>query len=84
IETLNTDRDRLYTRVTVLEQGLDSVTGALAKQTASTPKPPEAPAAIGPPAPSVAPVAALPATANDKARTESAKDAVKEAAKEPA
>ncbi|MGJ5035239.1 hypothetical protein ACQR13_14120 [Bradyrhizobium sp. HKCCYLRH3059] len=34
IETLNTDRDRLYARVTVLEQGLDSVTGALAKQSA--------------------------------------------------
>jgi hypothetical protein len=32
VETLNTDRDRLYARVTVLEQGLDSVTGALAKQ----------------------------------------------------
>lgn len=88
IETLNTDRDRLFTRVTVLEQGLDSVTGALAKQTATTPKPPDAPAAIGPPAPSVAPVAAMPATANDKARTESAKDTlkdtVKDAAKEPA
>src|SRR6516225_7328566 len=32
IETLNNDRDRLYSRVTVLEQGLDSVTGAVAKQ----------------------------------------------------
>jgi hypothetical protein len=32
IETLNNDRDRLYARVTVLEQGLESVTGALAKQ----------------------------------------------------
>ena len=32
IETLNTDRDRLYARMTVLEQGLASVTGALAKQ----------------------------------------------------
>jgi hypothetical protein len=32
IETLNKDRDRLYARVTVLEQSLDSVTGALAKQ----------------------------------------------------
>lgn len=32
IETLNSDRDRLYARVTVLEQSLDSVTGALAKQ----------------------------------------------------
>src|ERR1700761_1426456 len=31
IETLNSDRDRLYARVTVLEQSLDSVTGALAK-----------------------------------------------------
>jgi hypothetical protein len=32
VETLNTDRDRLYARMTVLEQGLASVTGALAKQ----------------------------------------------------
>ena len=30
IDTLNGDRDRLYSRVTVLEQGLDSVTGAIA------------------------------------------------------
>ena len=32
IDTLNSDRDRLYSRVTVLEQGLDSVTGAIARQ----------------------------------------------------
>ena len=32
IETLNGDRDRLYSRVAVLEQGLDSVTGAIARQ----------------------------------------------------
>lgn len=32
VEVLNADRDRLYTRVTVLEQGLDSVTGALSRQ----------------------------------------------------
>ena len=32
IETLNGDRDRLYSRVTVLEQGLESVTGAVARQ----------------------------------------------------
>jgi hypothetical protein len=32
IETLNGDRDRLYARVTVLEQGLDSATGAIARQ----------------------------------------------------
>jgi hypothetical protein len=32
IDTLNSDRDRLYSRVTVLEQGLDSVTGTIARQ----------------------------------------------------
>ena len=32
IDTLNSDRDRLYSRVTGLEQGLDSVTGAIARQ----------------------------------------------------
>ena len=39
VDTLNGDRDRLYSRVTVLEQGLDSVTGAIAKQAAGTAKP---------------------------------------------
>ena len=37
IETLNNDRDRLFARVTVLEQGLESVTGTLAKQGALQP-----------------------------------------------
>lgn len=56
VETLNGDRDRLYTRVTVLEQGLDSVTGALAKQPA-----PAAPSATQPAVPSAdAPTAAPP------------------------
>src|SRR4051795_2771729 len=32
IDTLNGDRDRLYSRVTVLEQGLDSVTGSIGRQ----------------------------------------------------
>ncbi len=32
IDTLNGDRDRLYARVTTLEQGLDSVTGSIARQ----------------------------------------------------
>ncbi|WP_314963451.1 hypothetical protein [Bradyrhizobium cosmicum] len=88
IETLNTDRDRLYSRVTVVEQGLDSVTGAIAKQTSAPPpqagaaKPQDTPALIGPTAPSVAPVASTPAPANDKPRTEIAKDAPKDAAKE--
>jgi len=35
IETLNGDRDRLYSRVTGLEQSLESVTGAIAKQQAA-------------------------------------------------
>lgn len=41
IDTLNGDRDRLYSRVTVLEQGLDSVTGSIARQRAAVaPAPP--------------------------------------------
>ena len=67
IETLNGDRDRLYSRVTVLEQGLESVTGALARQNpaaasaqAAAPPPPavkmeQAPVSQNP-APVVAPV----------------------------
>lgn len=51
VETLNGDRDRLYARVTMIEQGLDSVTGALAR-----PAPQPAPVAAAPaqvtPAPS--------------------------------
>jgi hypothetical protein len=40
IDTLTSDRDRLYSRVTVLEQGLESMTGAIAKQNlAATPQP---------------------------------------------
>jgi hypothetical protein len=37
IETLNGDRDRLYSRVAVLEQGLDSVTGTIARQNPTSP-----------------------------------------------
>lgn len=36
IDTLNNDRDRLYSRVTVLEQGINSVTGAIARQNSAT------------------------------------------------
>ena len=64
IDTLNSDRDRLYSRVTVLEQGLDSVTGAIARQTTPPVAPParatpaEAPSAqSAAPAPAVGPVA---------------------------
>jgi hypothetical protein len=73
IDTLNTDRDRLYSRVTVLEQGLDSVTGAIAKQAAAPPqqagsKPqpanPESPAAAAP-----SPQAAAPSNPPSPAQT---------------
>jgi hypothetical protein len=47
IDTLNSDRDRLYSRVTVLEQGLDFVTGAIARQSGPTG---QAPAAASKPA----------------------------------
>src|SRR5882757_3983839 len=43
INTLNGDRDRLYSRVTVLEQGLDSVTGSIARQTSAAASPQAAP-----------------------------------------
>ena len=59
IDTLGGDRDRLYTRVTVLEQGLDSVTGAIARQNspaASSPAVPS-PSPATEVAPAVAPVA---------------------------
>lgn len=37
VDTLNKDRDRLYSRVTVMEQGLDSVTGSINKQANTAP-----------------------------------------------
>ena len=96
IETLNTDRDRLYSRVTVLEQGLDSVTGAIAKQNTTSPqapatKPQDTPiAAAQPLAPDVAPVASTAASLVDKPRAgagkeskETSKEASKETSKDP-
>lgn len=82
IETLNTDRDRLYARVTVLEQGLDSVTGAIAKQNATSPqtpasKPQDTPVAAAQPsapAPDIAPVASTAASLVDKSRASAAKE----------
>src|SRR5437764_9088519 len=71
IDTLNGDRDRLYSRVTVLEQGLDSVTGAIAKQHPALASPPAAaaaePAQAAPPGPGVGPVATTPAVSAEKA-----------------
>lgn len=79
IDTLNGDRDRLYSRVTTLEQGLDSVTGTIAKQpVAAVPAPPPTSAAApttplasansapAVAAPAVAAVATTPPAASDK------------------
>jgi hypothetical protein len=69
IDTLNGDRDRLYSRVTVLEQGLDSVTGAIARQNSAAasaqPVPASSPTAETQqaPAPAASPVATTVATA---------------------
>jgi hypothetical protein len=82
IDTLNGDRDRLYSRVTVLEQGLDSVTGAIARQNAVTASPPAvsaspataaSQAAQNPsPAPVASPVATTAAAPAEKPRAEAA------------
>ncbi|MEH2542472.1 MULTISPECIES: hypothetical protein [unclassified Bradyrhizobium] len=90
IDTLNGDRDRLYSRVTSLEQGLESVTGAIARQGSAQASPPaanaEPQAAHRPPSPSVAPVATAPAAAPvaDKATAEPAPATVSHAAKDAA
>jgi hypothetical protein len=93
IETLNNDRDRLYTRVTGLEQGLDSVTGAVARQGSGAASPAvghaEPQAGRNPqPSPAVAPVATAPTTpAADKsiaATAEPAPSAVYSGAKDAA
>ncbi len=60
IDTLNSDRDRVYSRLTTLEQGLESVTGAIAKQNATPPPLASAPAAT--PSASTAPAATPPAS----------------------
>jgi len=84
IETLNSDRDRLYSRVTVLEQGLDSVTGAIAKQSAALPQVPATkPNDPATAAPNVAPVASTPASAGDKPLADASKDAKDQASPPP-
>jgi hypothetical protein len=49
VDTLNSDRDRLFSRVTVVEQGLDSVTGAITKQNVAAAAPPKPPPSVAPP-----------------------------------
>jgi hypothetical protein len=64
VETLNGDRDRLYSRIAVLEQGLDSVTGTIARQSsASSPSQSSASAAPAAAAPSASSSAGPPAPA---------------------
>ena len=72
IETLNGDRDRLFSRVSTLEQGLESVTGTIARQSnAAAPPTPSKPADVAtapPPAPST-PAPAVAAVATTQAAT---------------
>ncbi len=62
IDTLNGDRDRLYSRVTTLEQGMDSVTGAIAKQPAAPASMPPTAAATHTPPPAAPAIAAAATT----------------------
>jgi hypothetical protein len=77
IDTLSGDRDRLYSRVTVLEQGLDSVTGAIARQNSAAASPPPVTSASAtvesqpaaqspPPAPVISPAATTVAAVAEK------------------
>jgi hypothetical protein len=52
IDTLDGDRDRLYSRVTILEQGLESVTGTIARQNSAPTPAASRPAATSEPQPS--------------------------------
>jgi hypothetical protein len=75
IDTLDSDRDRLYSRVTVLEQGLDSVTGAIARQSSAGPTAaPQGPwpAASKSPVPSAAPASSAPTDSSPVAAIEEA------------
>ncbi|WP_375412598.1 hypothetical protein [uncultured Bradyrhizobium sp.] len=95
IDTLSGDRDRLYSRVTVLEQGLDSVTGSIARQNSgagslqagmASSSPTEPPSASQNPAPVAAPPATTVASLTDKPRDVAARqpDSVPPAISAPA
>ena len=87
VETLNTDRDRIYSRMTVLEEGLESVTGALARQNLATASPQQAgaqppasavieasptPSAQPASPPTVAPVSTTASIVTERPKTEAA------------
>ena len=72
IDTLNSDRDRTFTRLSTLEQGLDSVTGAIARQSSAAAAPPPTPAPANTttssaPSASAGPTASAPQPAADGA-----------------
>jgi hypothetical protein len=75
IDTLNGDRDRLYSRVTVLEQGLDTVTGTFARQSPAAASPQAA--AVATTEPQVASQNPAPAPAVSPVTTTVAKTAEK-------
>ena len=72
IDTLNGDRDRVYSRLSTLEQGLDSVTGAIARQNSGASSAPATPAPVAASAPQPAADGATPAPAPEAAATEPA------------
>jgi hypothetical protein len=68
IDTLNNDRDRLFSRITVLEQGLDSVTGTIARQAAvNTNAAPKPPPSVSPPPATMMPPSLSPADSQPQA-----------------
>lgn len=63
IDTLNSDRDRLYARATALEQGLESVTGSITRQNAAfSPLAASIPPLVVPDLKTVAPMATPPSS----------------------
>ena len=73
IDTLNADRDRLYSRVTGLEQGLDSVTGSIARQApAASPQVPAIPASAAVAQPARSDTAPLPESVSPAKTTDRA------------
>ena len=76
VDILNNDRDRLYSRVAVLEQGLDSVTGAISRRQGLQPAPaqtgslgtsPTAPSPIASSSGTASPIVASPTIASQGA-----------------
>jgi len=62
VDTLNGDRDRLYSRITVLEQGLDSMTGSITRQNAAAGSPQATPQSSSPVSSSPVSSSTLPAS----------------------